>query len=251
MSNVCILKAMIFAAGLGTRLRPLTNDKPKALVEVDGKPLLEIVIRRLKYFGVKEIIINVHHFADLVIDFLKQHNYFDIKIAVSDERDLLLNTGGGLKKAARFFDDGAPFLVCNTDILSNINLSAFYDQHCQSKALATLAVRNRVTSRYLLFNEENQLVGWKNEKTGEIKASRNFEENEIRKLAFSGLHVIDPAIFKKMPNESVFSIIEVYLEAAKENSIIAYPHDESIWLDVGKIPSLKKAEKIIDKIEIN
>lgn len=241
---------MIFAAGLGTRLRPLTNDKPKALVKVGGMSLLEIVIRRLKYFGVSEMIINVHHFADLVIEFLKQKNHFDIRIEVSDERDLLLNTGGGLKKATWFFEDGNSFLVCNTDILSNIDLKYFYESHCKSGALATLAVRDRITSRYLLFDEGNQLVGWKNEKTGELRQSRNFQNKNIRQLAFSGIQIIHPDFFEFMPKDSVFSTIDVYLEAAKKASIIAYAHDQDLWLDVGKIPSLKEAEKVLKEITL-
>ncbi|MCR9285841.1 MAG: nucleotidyltransferase family protein [Bacteroidetes bacterium] len=243
------MKAMIFAAGLGTRLRPLTNDRPKALVEINGKPLLEIAIRRLKYFGFQEIIINIHHFGELILDFLKKNNDFGITIEISDERDLLLETGGGLKKATSFFDDGMPFLVCNADILTNLNLKELYDFHLKNNPLATLAVRNRKTSRYLLFNEKNkELVGWENQKTGEVRWSK--PSKEIVHWAFSGIHVIDPKIFELMPNQTIFSIIEVYLSAAKEHSILGFLHDNNIWLDVGKPESLAKAQHIIDKINL-
>ena len=243
------MKAMIFAAGLGTRLRPLTNDKPKALVEVNGMSLLEINIRRLIHFGFREIIINIHHFGDLILEFLEKNKGFGIRIEISDERDLLLNTGGGLKKAASFFEDGNPFLVCNTDILTDLDLKAFYDFHIKNKAIATLAVRNRRTSRYLLFNEKNnELVGWMNRKTGELKWSR-FEEVVVN-WAFSGIHVIEPKIFDFMPQEAVFSIIDVYLLVSKHHSILGYLHNENIWLDVGKHEELEKAKGIIDRILI-
>lgn len=241
------MKAMIFAAGLGTRLRPLTNDRPKALVEVNDMPLLEIVIRRLKHFGFQDIIINIHHFGDLIVDFLKKKNNFGIKIEISDERDLLLETGGGLKKAAWFFDKETPFLVCNADILTDLDLKKFYDFHLKNNGLATLAVRNRPTSRYLLFDENNhELAGWTNEKTGEYKWSKLTQK--VLKRAFSGIHIIDPKIFELMPNKDKFSIIEVYLEAAKNHSIFGYLHDEDIWLDVGKPESLAKAKGIISSV---
>lgn len=253
---------MIFAAGLGTRLRPLTNDRPKALVEINGMPLLEIAIQRLKYFGFHEIIINIHHFGDLILDFLKRNNDFGIRIEISDEHDFILETGGGLKKAAWFFDDGKPFLVCNTDILTDLDLKGFYDFHLQNNPLATLAVRNRKTSRYFLFNDEpksegnfklpsdltpSELVGWMNQKTGEVRWSRFSEKVLMR--AFSGIHVIDPKIFELMPAERKFSIVEVYLNAAKNHSILGFSHDENIWVDVGKPETLAKAESILSKIK--
>ena len=242
------MKAMVFAAGLGTRLRPLTNDKPKALVELGGMPLLEIAIRRLKHFGCKEIIVNVHHFAGLIIDFLEEKKHFGIQIEISDERDLLLDTGGGLKKAAWFFDDGNPFLVCNADILTNLDLKSFYENHLKQDALATLAIRNRDTSRYLLFDENTfELNGWKNIKTGEVKWCRVQREGIVNR-AFSGIHVIDPKLFSLMPDESVFSIIDVYLSSAREHRIVGFPHDDTIWLDVGKPEALEKGKGIIGRI---
>ena len=239
---------MIFAAGLGTRLRPHTNDKPKAMVPINGMPLLEIAIRRLKKFGFRQIIVNVHHFAHLIEDFIDANNAFGIDITISDERELLLETGGGLKRAAPFFGN-EPFLVCNTDILNDLDLKAFYEFHKGSNAIATLAVRNRSTSRYLIFNQEKHLVGWKNIKTGEEKWSRSADTHED--WAFSGIHVIDPKIFNFMPDKAVFSIIDVYLKAAQTETIQAFPHNNSIWLDVGKPHALEEATQLLPQIEID
>ena len=243
------MKAMILAAGLGTRLRPLTNYKPKALVEVRDMPLLEIAIRRLKYFGFEDIIINVHHFAERIIAFLDKNNRFDINIQVSDERDQLLDTGGGLKYASHFFDSGESFLLCNTDILSDIDLKVFYDHHVKSGAIATLATRRRDTSRYLIFNDHQQLHGWVNIKTGKMIACRHASQN-LNLMAFSGIHVIDPSLMQYMPDKKVFSIIDVYLEVAAQHDILSYPHDGDFWLDVGKKDSLEKAEELAEKLTI-
>ncbi|MFK7907222.1 MAG: NDP-sugar synthase [Chitinophagales bacterium] len=246
------MKAMIFAAGLGTRLRPLTNHKPKALVEVNGTPLLEIVIQRLKQHGFTNIVVNVHYFAKQIIRFLEAKNHFDIQISISDETGLLLETGGGLLKAKPFFEgkDNEPFLVHNVDILSDIDLATLYQSHLQNNPLATLVVRNRKTSRYLLFDEKNQMCGWKNVKTGEVRMMRDSALSlEPKALAFSGIHVISPSIFQYMPEqESAFSIIETYLQAAKTQKIMAYPSDDSNWLDVGKPESLAQAEVLIKNL---
>lgn len=241
------MKAMIFAAGLGTRLRPLTNDKPKALVEVNGMPLLEIAIRRLKYFGCRDLVINIHHFGELILQFLEDHHYFGINIGISDERGLLLNTGGGLKKARPFLDDG-PFLVYNTDIISDIDLKTLLEDHKASGAIATLATRDRTTSRYLLFDLQKRLVGWTNVKTGEIKLP--VSTPIYRQRAFSGIHVISPDIFDRMPEEEVFSIIDVYLDLAAKELILEYPHDEDRWIDVGKIPQLEQAGQFLEDLEL-
>ena len=153
------MKAMIFAAGLGTRLKPITDSIPKAMVPINGKPLLQLVLEKLKVAGFNEIIVNVHHFPELIIDFLKQNSNFGIRIEISDERDVLLDTGGAIRKAAWFFDDGKPFLVHNVDILSNLNLGDLYHQHLTTNPLATLVVSERDTFRYLLFNGDNRLCG--------------------------------------------------------------------------------------------
>jgi NDP-sugar pyrophosphorylase family protein len=239
------MKAMVFAAGLGTRLRPLTNDLPKALVPVGGKPMLAHVIERLKSFGFNEIVINVHHFDDLIIQFVQQQQNFGITIHISHERDLLLDTGGGLKYAARFFDDGRPFLVHNVDILTDLDLRDFYQSHLRSRALATLAVKNRPGSRFLLFDQQDILCGWENTASGEVKMSRPTAEADLIPLAFSGIHVLDPKIFALMPTQRVFSMTPFYLDVASRHAIMAYRHDESLWLDIGKKSSLVQAEKIL------
>ncbi len=241
------MKAMIFAAGLGTRLRPLTENLPKALVEVDGMPLLEITIRRLKYFGIREVVVNIHHFGELILGFLEHHRYFGIDISISDERGLLLDTGGGLKKASAHFQ-GAPFLVHNVDILSSIDLRELYEAHLASGALATLAVRGRPGSRHLLFDKQGRLAGWRHNRTGEQRISRPAQEYEP--LAFSGIYMLSPRIFQFMPEEPVFSIIDVFLEAAKRETLLAFRHDESLWLDVGKAKAMEKAEAMIKDIAL-
>ena len=242
------MKAMIFAAGLGTRLRPLTETIPKALVEVNGVPLLEIVIRRLQKYGVDGIIINVHHLAEHILDFLKQHKYFGIEIHISDETEQLLDTGGGLKKAAWFFNDHLPFLVHNVDILSDINLQALYQFHFRHpQALVTLAVTHRNSTRCLLFDQKGVLCGWENRETHEVKMARPTSSSTYP-LAFSGIHVISPTIFSLMPKEKVFSIIDIYLRAAATETILAFQHDHTLWLDVGKRNNLSQASEILGQI---
>jgi NDP-sugar pyrophosphorylase family protein len=237
------MRSIIFAAGLGTRLRPLTNNKPKALVKINETPLLEIAIQHLKHHGFNEIIINIHHFGEQIIQFLKDKNNFGIHIEISDERDLLLETGGGLKKAAAFLNKG-PFLAFNADIISDIDLKAFYDAHCLSGALATVAVRERKTSRYLQFDEQLNLCGWTNVKTGEVKTAR--KATNLTNWAFSGIHILSPEIFDFMPAQDKFSIIDVYLKAAQTHIIKAYPHNEDLWLDVGKPEALEQAKALLN-----
>ena len=244
------MKALIFAAGLGTRLRPLTDDRPKALVEINGMTLLEIVIRRLKKAGVIDIIVNVHHHAQMIIDFLQSKNNFDINISISDERNELLETGGGLRKVADFFSDGKPFFVHNVDILSNIDLKKMYDTHVKSKAVATLSTRHRATSRYLLFNKKNALYGWMNIKTGKMILCKK-KKGKLTLRAFSGIHVISPDLFDAMPDDkNAFSIIDVYLAAAAYQKIVGYPHEEDEWMDVGKIENLEEAKVLLEKIGV-
>jgi len=243
------MKAMIFAAGLGTRLRPLTDNRPKALVRVGGIPLLEIAIRRLRKHGFKEVVINVHHYADQIIQFLQGQGYFGLNIQISDERDLLLNTGGGLKKVADLLS-GGPFLVMNADVLTNMNFSRLINDHLTSGALATLAVRNRESSRHLLFDQNRQLVGWRHNRTGEVRMSRKLPEDAYQGFAFSGIQVIDPQLFRYFPDEEVFSTIDLFLAAAKKETILAYGHDADIWLDVGKLPAVQEAEGLLPFIDL-
>ena len=240
------MKAMIFAAGLGTRLKPLTDTLPKALVPIAGKPLLEHVILKLKSAGFDEIIVNVHHFPDLIIEFLKSNNNFGIRIEVSDEREMLLDTGGGVKKAAWFFDDGKPFLVHNVDILSNLDLGALYQSHLASDAVATLVVSKRDTFRYLLFKEQLTLKGWINEKTGETKPTRFESIESFQKFAFSGIQVLSPQVFERMISfDENFPIMDFYLSIAATNSIKGYVPMDYKMLDVGKIDIIDEAEKFI------
>jgi NDP-sugar pyrophosphorylase family protein len=242
------MKAMIFAAGLGTRMKPLTNNIPKALVPIDGTPLLELVIRRLMRFDIKDIIINVHYMAEQIEDFLAKNNNFGINIVISDEKDKVLETGGGLKKAQHFFDDGQPFLLCNTDILCDINIFDLQKKHLENKAIATLAVQDRKTSRYFLFNKKMELCGWKNIKTGEIKTARE-GESALEMLAFSSFQIVEPRIFDYLPKDKdVFSNVDFFLKVAETEIIKAYPHDAN-WLDVGTPENIPQAEAFLKRVD--
>ncbi|OGU54845.1 MAG: hypothetical protein A2V66_04545 [Ignavibacteria bacterium RBG_13_36_8] len=236
------MKALILAAGLGTRLKPLTNNIPKALVELNNKTLLQITIDRLISFEITDIIINVHHFADQIIDYLKISNSLGVNISVSDERELLLDTGGGIKKAAWFFDDGNPFVVHNVDVISDLDLRNLYDFHVNSNSLATLSVKKRHSDRYLLCNAKDELCGWKNVKTGEVIISKQ-DEKELTEYAYSGIQVVDPKIFNYFPKENVFSVIGWYLELAKRHKIKICEDTNSFWLDIGKKENLAEAGK--------
>ncbi|UWX67760.1 nucleotidyltransferase family protein [Empedobacter stercoris] len=234
------MKAMIFAAGLGTRLKPFTENHPKALAIVNGKPLLQRNIEYLKSFGIDEIVINVHHFADQIIEFLEENNYFGIKITISDETDQVLETGGGLVKAKTNFDED--FLVMNVDILTDLHLTNFIKAHQENKALVTLAVSDRNSSRKLYFNDKNELKGWRNLKTQEeIKAVDSLDD--LNDLAFSGIHVINPALFDKITETGKFSIMKVYMDLMKTESIIGFDHSGGILIDVGRPESVLEAEQ--------
>jgi NDP-sugar pyrophosphorylase family protein len=228
-------KAMILAAGLGTRLRPITDTIPKALVKVNGRTLLEGAIRHLANYGVKEIIINVHHFADQVIQYLDQNINFGLNITISNEKNQLLDTGGGLKKSSSFFTGREPFFVRNVDIISDLDLHTMMESHLQSHALATLAVRKRETSRYFLFNPDHRLCGWTNLKTGEKILS--FEPlGNLEMLAFSGIQILNPEIFALITEEGKFSLTTLYLRLAKDHLIKGFMDTSSKWKDVGKKP---------------
>ena len=225
------MKAMVLAAGLGTRLRPLTNTRPKALVEVHGRTLLEITLERLKTFGVREVIVNVHHFADMVVDYLRTNGNFGMEIEISRE-DTLLDTGGGLKKAGWFFagNPDEPFILHNADVISTIDLERMRRFHIEHGALATLAVQDRPTSRYLLFDEDSRLCG-----------RSPTPDPQFQSLAFSGIHVISPRFLTMMGDEEVFSIIPCYLDvAARGEKVLAFRADEYEWKDMGKPENLKK-----------
>ena len=230
---------MIFAAGLGTRLKPFTDNHPKALAVVNGKPLLQRNIEYLKSFGIEEIVINVHHFADQIIEFLEENNYFGIEITISDETDQVLETGGGLVKAKANFEED--FLVMNVDILTDLNLADFIKAHQENKALVTLAVSDRNSSRKLFFNKQNELKGWRNLKTKEeIKAIDSLDN--CKDLAFSGIHVISPSLFDKITEKGKFSIMKVYMDLMQTESIIGFDHSGGILIDVGRPESVTEAE---------
>jgi len=240
------MKAMILAAGRGTRLRPLTNDRPKALVEVAGRTLLEITIARLRAFGVSEVIVNVHHFADMVVDYLAKNNNFGVRIEISRE-DVLLDTGGGLRKAAWFFLDNSrddPFILHNVDVISTIDLNSMMQFHKERKALATLAVQARETSRYLLFDEHLRLAGRLSGQNGQAEFVRPSRQLEIQALAFSGIHIISPRLLPMMTEDGAFSIITSYLQFAKQGEpIIGFRSDEYYWRDLGRPENVAQAEK--------
>jgi MurNAc alpha-1-phosphate uridylyltransferase len=235
------MKAMILAAGLGTRLKPFTDKHPKALAIVNGKTLLQRNIEYLASFGIKNVIINVHHFTDQIKKAITENKGFGSNITISDESDEVLETGGGLKKASWFFkEDTDPFLLMNVDVLTDLDLNAMIDQHKKLQPVATLAVTSRHTSRYFLFDEMPNLCGWKNEKTGEQKMSR--EAIQYFQKAFSGIHVISPKIFSLIKYKGKFSMVDVYLEIAKTYAITAFDHSNTKFMDVGKPESIVKAE---------
>ena len=244
------MKAMILAAGLGTRLRPLTNDRPKALVEVGGRTMLEIAIARLRAFGVTEIVVNVHHYADMVIEYLKSQDNFGLRIEISRE-DILLDTGGGLKQAAWFFLESSdvrdePFILHNVDVISTIDLAQMVTSHKRSGALATLAVQNRDTSRYLLFNEKGELCGRSYGRNGAPEMVR--PATEAKPLAFAGIHVISPRQLTQMTEQGAFSIITTYLRLAGEGQKIqAFDASQFDWFDLGKPQSVAEAEKYLSQ----
>jgi len=231
------MKALLLAAGLGTRLKPLTDNTPKALVEINGKTLLEIQIEKLSQEGFNDIIVNTHHFSKKVIDFLI-NNRFGATITISDESTQLLDTGGGLKKAQWFFDDN-PFLVYNVDVLSDLNLSELTDYHKSTSNIATIVVRNRKTQRYFLFNNNNLLCGWENKKTGEkIIRRAGFD---LYNYAFSGIQIISPKIFPLIKQTGKFSLTELYIQLSATENIGCYIDDASFWMDLGSIENLNKA----------
>lgn len=238
---------MLFSAGLGTRLKPFTLNHPKAMAPVNGKPLLQRNIEYLKSYGVEEVIVNVHHFADQIISFLKE-NDFGIKTIISDETDEVLETGGGLLKAAPLLSDAENFFVMNVDILTDLDLNDLYNYHIEHNAMATLAVSYRESSRGLLFDQDNQLSGWQNKKTGEQKiVIRDGQTEPVEVLidfAFSGIQVFNSKIFPLINQRGKFSIIDTYLDLAANQKIVAYDHSGKILMDVGKPESLLAAEEV-------
>lgn len=236
-------QAMIFAAGLGTRLKPLTDTMPKALVKVGGVPLLKHVIMRLRDAGFTRIVVNVHHFARQIVDYIKLNDNFGLDIRISDESASLLDTGGGIKKAMSLFDKNSPILIHNVDILSNANLATLYEQGQESDA--TLLVSSRKTKRYLLFDDASMLCGWKNIETGEVRSPYpDIEVSKLHAYAFSGIHLFSPYLFpcfEGMPDK--FGIIDFYLKWCSTYPFKGMVKSDLKLMDVGKLDTLKEAEE--------
>lgn len=277
------MKAMIFAAGMGTRLKPLTDSMPKALVPIAGRPLLAHVIEKLKSAGFNEFVINVHHFADQIREYVRECGNFGVEVAFSDETDFLRETGGGIRHAATLLNDGEPFFVHNVDILSNLDIEAFYKAHCEAvsnstsadggkgcseeEVLATLLVSDRKTERYLLFDNDDNLVGWMNIKSGEVKSPFRelqrtpssesgmwdydsfLQEYGLRRFAFAGIHAISPQIFRLMGGEpDKFGIIPFYISCCNRYKIKAFVAKDLKIVDVGKLDSLQMAEELASEL---
>jgi NDP-sugar pyrophosphorylase family protein len=236
------MKAFVFAAGLGTRLKPITDTMPKALVPVAGKPLLAHVMQKLQAEGFDEFVVNIHHFGQQIVDYV-QHHCSETKVSISDERDMLLETGGAIKKAIPLLGK-APFLIHNVDILSNARLNDLMAQHTRINAAATLLISQRKSSRYLLFDANMRLKAWTNAQTGEIKSPyKNLDINTLRPFAFSGIHVFSPVLFDAMQGyPDKFSIIDFYLDQCLAHPIYGYEQTDLQLLDVGKLDSLQQAE---------
>ncbi len=253
------MNALIFAAGLGTRLKPLTDTMPKAMVPISGRPLVRILLEKLRADGCERAVVNVHHFADQIIDFVAQHDGFGMDVRISDERDMLLETGGGMKKALPMFaDDGSlsvkPILVHNVDILSNVDLSSYYAdavRRIEAGAKAVMLVSERTTSRYLLFDDAMRLVGWTNISTGEVKSPyKDLDVECCHRLAFSGIQVVDHSILNLMSDwNGKFSIIDFYLSVCDKVTIQGFTIDGMQLLDVGKLDTVVKAEEFIANAE--
>jgi NDP-sugar pyrophosphorylase family protein len=237
------MKAMILAAGLGTRLKPFTDKHPKALALVNGKSLLQRNIEYIQKIGITEVLVNVHHFADQIIDAVTTNNGWGSTITISDETDAVLETGGGLKKAAWYFENETSFVLLNADILTNLDLEALVAQHTSTGALATLAVSVRNSSRYFLFDEAGKLCGWKNQNTGEYKPTLLNDSNteHLQAKAFSGIQVIDTKLLSLTQREGKFSMVDVYLDLCATHDILAYDHTGATLLDVGKPENLELA----------
>ena len=242
------MKALLLAAGLGTRLRPFTLHHPKALAMVNGKSLLQRNVAYLQSHGIKDVIVNVHHFADQIIDAIETNKGWGSNITISDETDAVLETGGGLKKVAWYFEKEESFVVMNVDMLTDMPLTEMIQQHQANHPLATLAITDRASSRYFLFNPNNQLCGWRNTTTLEEKgAVLTYSEEQkqlLQQKAFSGIHVINSRIFKLIQQEGKFSLVDVYMSLCADNIIEGFDHTTSLLIDVGKPESIIKAEEL-------
>lgn len=239
------MKALILAAGLGTRLYPYTTDRPKALVELNGSSLLELAIRKVGELNPSKIVINIHHFGDQILQYLEEKNNFNLPITVSDEREQLLDTGGAILKAKTLLGEDESFVVYNADVLSSLDLNELTHFHCENGGIATLAVRERRTDRYLLFDQNMRLSGWENQKTGETKIVR--EDSELSRFAFSGIQIIEPELFSMITETGKFPIIPMYLRIAENAKIVGYKDTSQLWMDLGKPEQLLKARELFTK----
>ena len=235
------MKAMILAAGQGTRLRPLTDHTPKPLVRFNGVPLLEIIMKRLFTAGFDEIVINIHHMADQVLDFLKRKNYYDGRVLISDERDRLMDTGGGVLKAKDLLYDDEPFLLHNVDVLTNLDINQLISSHKSEKALITIAVKKRSTSRLLLFDASNNLAGWHHNETGEMRIVREYE-GELSSYGNSCVYIFNSDFFDLVDYPEPVSLTDIYLELARQHKIKAFIHNDDYWYNLGLYESFRKAE---------
>jgi len=236
------MKGMIFAAGLGTRFKPWTDKHPKALAPVNGKSLLQRNIEYLQKYGITEVVVNVHHFADQIIAAVEENKGWGSTIVISDERDAVLETGGGLLKAAHLLNGTEPFVTINADILTDLNIKRLVDYHKDYRPLVSFGVTNRKTSRYFLFDEYDRLCGWRNKKTNEEIMA--VPVNKPVERAYSCVVVFEPRIFSLIPQRGKFSIVETYLSLAKDNLILGYDHTGDKFADVGKPESIATAEAL-------
>jgi MurNAc alpha-1-phosphate uridylyltransferase len=241
-SSARVSRAMILAAGLGTRFKPWTERHPKALAPVNGKSLLQRNIEYLQGYGIRDVVVNVHHFAGQIIDALAANDGWGSRYTISDETDAVLETGGGLRKAAPYLE-GSPCVLLIGDILTDMDLSRMIADHFRHRPLVTLAVTGRSTSRYFLFDDHDELCGWRNAATGEERMARTPVTTAVQK-AFSGIHVIDPAIFKLMTRSGKFSMVDLYLDLAVDHPIRGYDHSQSKLIDVGRPESAEQAERL-------
>lgn len=238
------MKAMIFSAGIGKRLHPISEHTPKALVEIGGKPMLQRLAEKLTTLGVREIVVNIHHHAEKMRAFIAQLNYPGVRFILSDETSLLLDTGGGLLKAKDHLMGEEPIILHNVDVLSDIDLQKMLDYHTSQGALATLAVSQRSTSRYFLWNN-NRLAGWENIHTNQRILCDQKPGQQLERKAFSGIHIIQPSLLNLIVEQGVFSINEVYLRLASQYPILAFEHDPAYWADIGTPQKLAHAEAMV------
>ncbi len=240
------MNAMLFAAGLGTRLKPFTNDKPKALIEVNGITMLQMALKKMENAGIRKVVINVHHFSQLVVEEISRFRSDHMKVVISDESDQLLDTGGGLLKARPLFEIDSPIMLYNVDIITTANLKDFIKFHKTRNALASLMIKKRSTSRHLLFNDQMELSGWENINTGEKIITK--ETDHYIPYGFQGIHIIEPDIFDLITESGKFPIMNLYLRLARERTLMGFESRDDLWFDIGTPEKLKNTRKTIEHL---